>query len=98
MLLECASLECLSLEVKRQPPVRVAIVGCGQIGSRWDAPTFTSQADTLPSISSNTPASLTHAAAFTRHEGAEVVAFCDADRTRADEAARAGACPPRMTM
>ena len=77
----------MSPEVKRQPAVRVAIVGCGQIGSRWDAPSFTSQPDTSPSSSANTPASLTHAAAFTRHEGAEVVAFCDADRARADEAA-----------
>jgi predicted dehydrogenase len=52
--------------------VRVAIIGCGQIGARWDQP--------------GAAHALTHAAAFTRHPGSRVVAFCDADASRAQQA------------
>jgi predicted dehydrogenase len=52
--------------------VRVAIIGCGQIGARWDQP--------------GSAHALTHAAAFTRHPGSRVVAFCDADASRAQQA------------
>jgi predicted dehydrogenase len=60
-------------------PVRVAIVGCGLIGSRWDAP---------GSALAGGPA-LTHAAAFSRQPGAHIVAFCDTDPALADAAAAA---------
>ena len=56
--------------------VNVAILGCGQIGSRWDA------AQTSPAFS------LTHAAAFSRHPRASLVAVCDPDRRKVDEAAQ----------
>lgn len=59
-----------------QRPIKVAIVGCGLIGAQWDA------AQSSPSFS------LTHAAAFSRHPGASLVAVCDADRAKAENAAR----------
>lgn len=61
-----------------EAPVRVAIVGCGQIGSRWDA--------SAAGLADRAAPSLTHAAAFTRHPLAQVVAFCDADLARAEQA------------
>jgi predicted dehydrogenase len=54
---------------------RVAIVGCGLIGTQWDA-----QAP-------DAPYSLTHAAGFSKHPGAELVALCDQDLARARQAA-----------
>ncbi len=60
-------------------PVRVAILGCGQMGSRWD----------MPGTAAHAGPSLTHAAAFSRQAGAQVVAFCDPDLARAQEAASA---------
>ena len=54
---------------------RVAIVGCGLIGTQWDA-----QAP-------DAPYSLTHAAGFSKHPGAELAALCDQDLARARQAA-----------
>lgn len=62
-------------------PVRVAILGCGQIGSRWDAPGSEAHAAGGPS--------LTHAAAFGRRADAQVVAFCDSEPDRAAQAVAA---------
>lgn len=56
-------------------PVRVALIGCGLIGSLWDE-----ERDALPHA-------LTHARAFSRHAGARLVACCDADLGRAQRAA-----------
>jgi predicted dehydrogenase len=56
--------------------INVAILGCGQIGARWDA------ARTSPAFS------LTHAAAFSRHPRASLVAVCDPNREKVDEAAQ----------
>jgi predicted dehydrogenase len=56
-------------------PVRVAVFGCGLIGSRWDE----ARAEDAPS--------LTHGRAFSRHAGSRVVAFCDVDHERARAAA-----------
>jgi predicted dehydrogenase len=56
--------------------VTVAIVGCGRIGAQWDAE--------LPRSSF----SLTHASAFSRHELASLLAVCDSDPVKAQEAAR----------
>lgn len=56
--------------------IRVAIIGCGLIGTDWDR---------------NTPAdapSLTHARAFSHHTRAKLVALCDRDGDRARNAAR----------
>ncbi|WP_338849055.1 Gfo/Idh/MocA family oxidoreductase [Massilia sp. W12] len=55
-------------------PVRVAIIGCGQIGAMWDSPQSTAPA-------------LTHAAGFSRIPGAQLCAFCDTDLARAQQAA-----------
>jgi predicted dehydrogenase len=65
-----------------EPLVRVAILGCGQIGSRWDMPG-------TPSAGGPT---LTHAAAFGRLPGVQIVAFCDADLAKAQEAVAAWGC------
>lgn len=54
---------------------RVAIVGCGLIGAQWDAD--------RPAA----PVSLTHAAGFSKHPGARLVAMCDQDLARARQAA-----------
>lgn len=54
---------------------RVAIVGCGLIGTQWDA----GQPDAAYS--------LTHAAGFSKHAGAELAALCDQDGARARAAA-----------
>ncbi len=57
-------------------PIKVAIIGCGRIGAQWDA----QQA---------APAhSLTHAAAFSRHPQATLVAVCDRDFAKAQQAMR----------
>jgi predicted dehydrogenase len=61
--------------MKPGPPLRVALIGCGLIGSRWDA----ARTDEGPS--------LTHGRAFSRIRGVRVVACCDADGPRAREAA-----------
>jgi predicted dehydrogenase len=50
---------------------KVAIIGCGLIGALWDSPA-TSQAY-----------SLTHAAGFSKHPDCDLLAFVDADLTRA---------------
>jgi predicted dehydrogenase len=57
-------------------PIRIAIIGCGLIGTEWDR--------TTPS---NSPA-LTHAGAFSQHRRAKLVALCDRDEERALSAAR----------
>lgn len=57
-------------------PVNVAIIGCGLIGAQWDA------AVQQPS------ASLTHAAGFSKHPDACLVAVCDQDRQKAEQAAQ----------
>jgi len=56
-------------------PVRVAIIGCGLIGTEWDR---TVPTDMPP---------LTHARAFIQHPRAQVVALCDRDTKRARDAA-----------
>jgi predicted dehydrogenase len=55
--------------------LNVAIVGCGLIGAQWDA------ADTSPAFS------LTHAAGFSKHPRARIVAMCDHDQDKASKAA-----------
>lgn len=67
--------------VSADRPVRVAVLGCGLIGSRWDEP---GHRDGVASS-----VSLSHAAAFRRAAGARLVGFCDADLDRAQQAARA---------
>jgi predicted dehydrogenase len=62
--------------------VRVAIVGCGLIGSRWDMP---------GSAAAGGP-SLSHAAAFSRQPGALIVGFCDTDIAKAQEAVARWGC------
>ncbi|MGZ5006584.1 MAG: Gfo/Idh/MocA family protein [Methylobacter sp.] len=57
-------------------PVNVAIIGCGLIGAQWDA------AVQQPS------ASLTHAAGFSKHPDACLVAVCDQDKQKAEQAAQ----------
>ena len=57
-------------------PVNVAIIGCGLIGTQWDA-------------ASQAPAfSLTHAAGFTKHRSCRLVAVCDQDPQKARQAAQ----------
>lgn len=56
--------------------IRVAIIGCGLIGTEWDR---TTPADA--------PA-LTHARAFSEHTRAQLVALCDRDGERARNAAQ----------
>lgn len=63
-------------------PVRVAILGCGLIGSRWD----------MPGVAAADGPALTHAAAFSRHPGARIVAFCDTDAAKAQEAVARWGC------
>lgn len=55
--------------------IRVAIIGCGLIGTEWDR---TTPADA--------PA-LTHARSFSEHARAQLVALCDCDEDRARSAA-----------
>ena len=55
--------------------IRVAIIGCGLIGTEWDR---MSSADAPP---------LTHARAFSQHRRAKLVALCDSDEERARSAA-----------
>lgn len=57
-------------------PVNVAIIGCGLIGAQWDAAVQT------PSVS------LTHAAGFSKHPDARLVAVCDQDPDKAGQAAQ----------
>ncbi|KQW99907.1 hypothetical protein ASC94_30685 [Massilia sp. Root418] len=62
-------------------PARVAIIGCGLIGAQWDA---------------DSPAadySLTHAAGFTKNPGAQLLACCDHDQARAQQAAQRWGAP-----
>lgn len=56
--------------------INVAIMGCGLIGAQWDV------AQLSPAFS------LTHAAAFSRHAQASLVAVCDPDRAKAEQAAQ----------
>ena len=56
--------------------LNVAIIGCGLIGAQWDAK------DTSPAFS------LTHAAGFTKHRRAQLVAMCDHDADKARQAAQ----------
>lgn len=55
--------------------IRVAIIGCGLIGTEWDR--------TTPA---NAPA-LTHARAYSQHRRAKLMAICDRDEERARSAA-----------
>ena len=57
-------------------PVNVAIIGCGLIGTQWDAQ------DPKPCMS------LTHAAGFSKHHDARLVAVCDQDPHKAEQAAQ----------
>ncbi|WP_333874410.1 Gfo/Idh/MocA family protein [Methylobacter sp.] len=57
-------------------PVNVAIIGCGLIGAQWDA--FVQQ----PSVS------LTHAAGFSKHPDACLVAVCDQNIQKTEQAAQ----------
>lgn len=68
--------------------LNVAIIGCGQIGTQWDAK------DT------STAFSLTHAAGFFKHPRAQLVAMCDKNLEKARQAAlrwdaNASYCDPR---
>ncbi len=56
--------------------IKVAIIGCGLIGTQWDAE------DTSPAFS------LTHAAGFSKHPRAQLVAMCDHDSDKARQAAQ----------
>ena len=56
--------------------IRVAIIGCGLIGTEWDRNTL----DNAPT--------LTHARAFSQHPRAQLVALCDRDAERARSAAK----------
>lgn len=58
-----------------QARVNVAILGCGLIGTQWDA------AAQSPDFS------LTHAAGFTRNPACRLAAVCDQDLHKADQAA-----------
>jgi predicted dehydrogenase len=60
--------------------VKVAIIGCGRIGTEWD--------------SQGIAHSLAHAAAFTRASRSRLVAVCDLDRDRAMAAAERWGCGP----
>lgn len=55
--------------------INVAIIGCGLIGAQWDAK------GTSPAFS------LTHAAGFSKHARAQLVAMCDHDADKACQAA-----------
>lgn len=57
-------------------PVNVAIIGCGLIGAQWDA---SMQQSSI---------SLTHASSFSKHAHACLVAVCDQDQHKAEQAAR----------
>ncbi len=69
--------------------LNVAIIGCGLIGAQWDAKA------TLTAFS------LTHAAGFSRHPRAQLVAMCDHDSDKARQAAlrwnaQASYCDPSI--
>lgn len=57
-------------------PVNVAIIGCGLIGTQWDA------------LAQQPCVSLTHAAGFSKHPDARLVAVCDQDSHKAEQAAQ----------
>jgi predicted dehydrogenase len=57
------------------PHLNVAIIGCGLIGAQWDAK------NTSPAFS------LSHAAGFSKHPRAQLVAMCDHDADKARQAA-----------
>ena len=59
--------------------VRVALVGCGLIGSIWD--------EQLPLFPGDDRPSRTHGRAFSRLPGSRIVACCDSDLKRAQAAA-----------
>jgi predicted dehydrogenase len=59
--------------------VRVALVGCGLIGSIWD--------EQLPLLPGDERPSRTHGRAFSRLPGSRIVACCDTDLARAQAAA-----------
>lgn len=65
-------------------PARVAIIGCGLIGAQWDAGADAGQ---LASYS------LTHAAGFTKNPGAQLLACCDHELARAQQAAQRWGAP-----
>ena len=65
-------------------PARVAIIGCGLIGAQWDAGADAAQ---LASYS------LTHAAGFTKNPGAQLLACCDHELARAQQAAQRWGAP-----
>lgn len=56
-------------------PIRVAIIGCGRIGTEWDRTT------------THVGPALTHAGAFSNNTRSKLVAFCDRDGERARSAA-----------
>lgn len=58
-----------------EPRIKLAIVGCGLIGSRWDA-------------ADQHNYSLSHAAGFSRHPAAHLLALCDQDLQKAEQAAQ----------
>jgi len=60
-------------------PARVAIIGCGLIGAQWDAGADAGQLAAY---------SLTHAAGFTKNPGAQLLACCDHELARAQQAAQ----------
>lgn len=62
-------------------PVRVALFGCGLIGTDWDDP------------QSSHAYALTHASAFSRTPGSQIVAMCDIDQDKAENAAKRWGCP-----
>jgi predicted dehydrogenase len=57
-------------------PVNVAIIGCGLIGTQWDA------------LARQPSVSLTHAAGFSKRPDARLVAVCDQDPHKAEQAAQ----------
>ncbi len=65
--------------------LNVAIIGCGLIGAQWDAD------DTSPAFS------LTHAAGFSKHPRAQLVAMCDHDADKARQAARRWGAPAHFS-
>lgn len=65
-----------SLRNHSKTTFRVAIIGCGNIGSRWDE------------VSLNPDQAKTHAGAFSKREDCEIVGFLDLDHERASAASK----------
>ena len=59
----------------QQGKIRVAIIGCGLIGTQWDEP------------GNGSAHSLTHAAGFSKNPACRIVAVCDRDLAKAASAA-----------